>query len=227
MTSRKRPATRAKNTEIAGLRIIGGHFRGRKLAYSGDLRTRPMKDRVREALFNLLGRAVEGKVAIDLFAGTGALALEALSRGAKQAVAVEMHRPTARLIWQNAAALGIERQSGHHAERDEYEGKHRAERGEYFEVVTGDAFFWAGKMPDLGAAPWLVFCSPPYEFYVARMDDMFGLLNRLINAAPAESLFAVEADERFDFTLLPKQGEWDVRRYPPAILGIWEKRASS
>jgi 16S rRNA (guanine966-N2)-methyltransferase len=66
-----------------------------------------MKDRVREALFNLLGRAVKDKIAIDLFAGTGALALEALSRGASRAIAIEMHRPTARLIWQNAASLGI------------------------------------------------------------------------------------------------------------------------
>ena len=68
-----------------------------------------MKDRVREALFNLLGRTVEGKIAIDLFAGTGALALEALSRGALRAVAIEMHRPTARLIWQNAAEFGTSR----------------------------------------------------------------------------------------------------------------------
>ena len=77
--SRRGPPTAA--TRPVGVRIIGGKFRGRKLEYSGDPRTRPMKDRVREALFNLLGHGVEGKVAIDLFAGTGALALEALSRG--------------------------------------------------------------------------------------------------------------------------------------------------
>ncbi len=60
------------------LRIIGGVHRGRKLEYSGDPRTRPMKDRVREAVFNLLGPDVAGKYVIDLFAGTGALGLEAL-----------------------------------------------------------------------------------------------------------------------------------------------------
>ena len=98
LRQRKAPAFSAKFADMAGLRIIGGRFRGRKLAYSGDPRTRPMKDRVREALFNLLGRAVEGKTAIDLFAGTGALAFEALSRGAARAVAIELHRPTARLI---------------------------------------------------------------------------------------------------------------------------------
>ena len=67
---------------MAGLRIIGGQFRGRRLTYHGDPLTRPMKDRVREAVFNLLWPGAEGAVAIDLFAGTGALGLEALSRGA-------------------------------------------------------------------------------------------------------------------------------------------------
>jgi len=98
-------------TTPVGVRIIGGSFRGRKLEYSGDLRTRPMKDRVREALFNLLSNAVKGKVAIDLFAGTGALALEALSRGASRAVFIERHRPTAQAILRNSATLGVNRSS--------------------------------------------------------------------------------------------------------------------
>jgi 16S rRNA (guanine966-N2)-methyltransferase len=225
MTNRRRSPTHAKTVDLAGIRIIGGQFRGRKLLYSGDLRTRPMKDRVREALFNLLGRAVAGKIAIDLFAGTGALAFEALSRGASRAVAVETHRPTARLLLQNAASLRIEPDRQPFAKRDEYSVNDFAMRGGCFEVVTGDAFLWARKMPELGTVPWIVFCSPPYEFYVSRKDDILGLLNQLIEAAPAESLFAVESDERFDFALLPNPGEWDVRRYPPAVLGIWEKRA--
>ncbi len=104
--SHRGPSTAAARP--VGVRIIGGRFRGRKLEYSGDLRTRPMKDRVREALFNLLGHAVEGKIAIDLFAGTGALALEALSRGASRAVLIERHRPTAQTIHRNATTLGVE-----------------------------------------------------------------------------------------------------------------------
>ena len=55
------------------LRIIGGKFRGRLLQYAGDPRTRPMKDQVREAVFNLVGPSVVGKDVIDLFAGTGGL----------------------------------------------------------------------------------------------------------------------------------------------------------
>ena len=171
-----------------------------------------MKDRVREALFNLLGRAVAGKTVIDLFAGTGALALEALSRGASRAVAIEMHRPTARLIVQNAESLGIPAS---------YESRVAPEVG--IAVVTSDTFHWAKQSPDLGKAPLLVFCSPPYELYESRKDDMLELLRRLLDVAPAKSLFAVEADERFDFGLLPNAADWDIRSYPPAILGIWEK----
>ena len=88
-------------------RIIGGQLRGKKLFYSGDDRTRPMKDRVREAVFNLLGPAVVGKHALDLFAGTGALGFEALSRGAAAATFVERHFPTADHLRQTAASLGV------------------------------------------------------------------------------------------------------------------------
>src|SRR5688500_17604840 len=88
------------------VRIIGGSFRGRTLSYSGDARTRPMKDRVREAMFNLLAERIRGKHAIDLFAGTGVLGLEALSRGATKATLIERHLPTAKLIEQNAKTIG-------------------------------------------------------------------------------------------------------------------------
>ena len=63
------------------LRIVGGKFRGRKLDYGGDRRVRPMKDRVREALFNLIGPGVKGKHAVDVFGGTGAIGLEGPQSG--------------------------------------------------------------------------------------------------------------------------------------------------
>lgn len=185
-----------------GLRIVGGQFRGRRLLYGGDARVRPMKDRTREAIFNLLGTTVPGKHAIDLFAGTGALALEALSRGATRATLLEMHGPTAAIVRQNIATLGVEAVS---------------------EVVTGDAFRWWRRRPDLGATPWLVFCSPPYAFFVERQDEMLELIRTMLEAAPADSLFVVESDQRFDPGLLPDPPAWDVRQYPPAVVGILEK----
>ncbi len=73
--------------------------------------------------------------------------------------------------------------------------------------------------------PWIVFCSPPYAFFVDRRDEMLKLIGTLIDQAPAESMFIVEADERFDFGLLPAAEEWDLRNYPPAHVGLWIKPA--
>lgn len=98
------------------MRIIGGAFRGRKLASVGKgdeaARLRPTSDRVRESLFNVLmsrfADRVEGALVLDLFAGTGALGLEALSRGAKRAVFVENGRVAQRILRQNIALCGVE-----------------------------------------------------------------------------------------------------------------------
>lgn len=180
-------------------RIIGGKFRGRKLLYSGDARTRPMKDRVREAVFNLMSDQMQDKHAIDLFAGTGALGLEAISRGATRATFIEQHFPTADLIRRNATELGA---------------------SDLCTIEPANTFIWAKRKPELGEQPWVVFCSPPYAFYVDRKPQMLELIGGLIEAAPAGSIVVVEADDRFDFSELPQPDTWDVREYPPAIIGL-------
>ena len=88
-------------------RIVGGDLRRRTLAFAPAARTRPMKDRVRESLFDLLGPRVRGAVAIDLFAGTGALGFESISRGAARAVFVERHFPTADAIRRSARSVVV------------------------------------------------------------------------------------------------------------------------
>jgi hypothetical protein len=70
----------------------------------------------------------------------------------------------------------------------------------------------------------VVFCSPPYELYVSHIAEMLALIGELLTHAPIGSLFAVEADERFNFSLLPDENRWDVREYPPAIVGILRMR---
>lgn len=162
-----------------------------------------MKDRLREAIFNLIGPAVRDKHAVDLFAGTGAIGLEAISRGAARATLIEQHFPTAEIIRQNVAALGVE---------------------ETTRIVTSNVFVWQKRGPELGTAPWAVFCSPPYDFYVERTDEMLQLIVGLAESAPAESIFLVESDERFDFGLLPEPEDWNIRSYPPAVVGIWVRR---
>ena len=146
--------------ETTELRIIGGHFRGSKLRYHGDPVTRPMKERVRESIFNLISTDATGKHAIDLFAGTGALGLEAISRGATQATFIEKHIPTARVVEENIAALGLQEQT---------------------DLLMTSAFLWSKR--DLPTAhfdlPWLVFCSPPYAFFVDRQEEMLKLIGAL------------------------------------------------
>jgi len=69
-----------------------------------------------------------------------------------------------------------------------------------------------------------VFCSPPYDFYVTRADEMLQMIGGLIESAPVGSAFVVEADARFDFQTLPDPAAWDVRSYPPAVVGIYWKK---
>jgi 16S rRNA (guanine966-N2)-methyltransferase len=94
------------------MRIVGGQFGGRPLAAPGDDRTRPTTDRVRESVFNILSHGIpdfelEGAKVLDLFAGTGALGLEALSRGAAFCLFVEEEAEARALIRRNVEALGL------------------------------------------------------------------------------------------------------------------------
>lgn len=185
------------------LRIIGGALRGRHLNYSGDPRTRPMKDNIREAVFNLIGGWTPGKFAIDLFAGSGALGLEALSRGAVHALFIERHIDTARLISANVRELGLTSHST---------------------IVEADTLFWGRNWspaadPHAGH-PWLVFCSPPYDLYVQEPDRLLELLARLLQLAPADSVFVVESDSRFDSRRLPQFDQWRIRAYQPAVIHV-------
>ncbi len=236
-----RPARRgALSVDAAGVdtdvRIIGGRFRGRRLRYHGDPVVRPMKHRVREAIFNLISTDVIGRHAIDLFAGTGALGLEAISRGAASATLIEKHVPTARIVEENIRTLEVE---------------------DCVTLLVTSAFLWAkrdlvkSQEPQVksendsstldprtptGDSPWLVFCSPPYDFFVDRRDEMFHLLGSVRQHAPASSVLVVEADERFDFGVLTASPSamdpaglaadaagWRVCAYPPAVIGIWAK----
>ncbi len=199
---RKRESAAQPARRPLGVRIIGGRLRGRRLAYSGDARTRPMKDRLREAIFNLIGPAVKGLHAVDLFAGTGALGLEAISRGAARATLIEQHFPTANLIRRSIAELRLD---------------------EVCRVVAADTFVWWRRGPDLGTQAQVVFCSPPYDLYTTRTAEMVELICGLFQASPPGTFLVVEADHRFDFARLPGHESADIRRYPPAMIGLFRK----
>ena len=113
----RRPSTASRNASapgrralalypLAGLRIIAGTHRGRRIAAPKGAHTRPTGDRVREALFNLVG-PVDGASVLDLYAGSGALGLEALSRGARRCLFAETDAAACRVIRGNLEALGL------------------------------------------------------------------------------------------------------------------------
>lgn len=123
------------------MRIIAGTAKGRPLSAPRGMKTRPTSERVRGAIFNVLGQWCEGEVVLDLFAGTGALGLEALSRGAARAVLVDFGREAARSCRENAEAVGFSGQV------------------EVLELPVERALGLLGKR---GEQFSLVFMDPPY-----------------------------------------------------------------
>lgn len=110
-------AKRSKAAQASNLRIIGGHLRGRKFSIAGDFEgLRPTGDRIRETLFNWLQGSVAGAHCLDLFAGSGALAIEALSRGAQKVIAFDNNKQVIKHLqhikgeWQLGPEFVIEQQ---------------------------------------------------------------------------------------------------------------------
>src|SRR5215204_3935346 len=89
------------------MRVIAGEFRSRRLKTLPGLETRPTPDRLRESLFNILASRIEGVTFLDAYAGTGAVGIEALSRGAARAIFIERTRAATEIIRENLAALNL------------------------------------------------------------------------------------------------------------------------
>ena len=92
---------------MSGLRVIGGQARGRRLKMVPGDKTRPITDRVKESLFNIIGPGIVGGSFLDLFAGTGSVGIEALSRGADEAWFVEAHARALATIHENLLQVGL------------------------------------------------------------------------------------------------------------------------
>jgi len=200
----RRPLPAGEEEAASAPRIIGGELRHRSLEFTPAARTRPMKDRVRESLFNLLGIDVKNTVALDLFAGTGALGFEAVSRGAVRAVLCERHFPTADVLRRSARSLGLESR---------------------VEVRPGDVLLWAKRLPPLPTdLPWVVFVSPPWSFFSEHWAELKALIEVVMVAAPVGSTMVVEADTSFDAANLPEAAAWETREVPPAVLHFWRRR---
>ena len=120
------------------MRIISGISKGKRLVTPKHQSIRPTSDRVKESIFNILGGVVEGKAVLDLFAGTGNLGIEALSRGAKKALFVEKGRESLRLIKKNLAQCKLEVQSEILAKNVNRAIGILKRRGESFDLILMD-----------------------------------------------------------------------------------------
>ena len=129
------------------MRITGGEYRNRRLLAPRGGATRPTSDRVRQALFNILRERTAGSRFLDLFAGSGAVGLEALSRAARSAVFVESARPALNALRSNLRSLGAGRRA---------------------EIVPGDYRAALKRLAAAGETFDLVFADPPYRMSSAR-----------------------------------------------------------
>ncbi len=135
------------------VRIIGGDWRSRVIHFPDSAGLRPTPDRVRETLFNWLGQRLDGKICLDLFAGSGALGFEALSRGAAQVVMVEQSQSVVRSLTENAQRLGAASAAIVNADALQYlRGPKRR-----FDIVFLDPPFNQSLLPAVLASlpPWL------------------------------------------------------------------------
>ena len=131
------------------MRVIAGEFRSRRLKSIPGAATRPTPDRLRETLFDILQTRIRGAIFLDAYAGTGAVGIEALSRGASHAFFLERNRAAVEAIRENLAALQIERRAT---------------------VVTGPVLLTIANY-----SAHIVFMDPPYELeseYVAVLDQL-------------------------------------------------------
>jgi 16S rRNA (guanine966-N2)-methyltransferase len=124
------------------MRVIAGKYRSRVLKGPGSLRLRPTSDRLRETLFNVLGPSIEDSLFIDLFAGTGAVGIEAISRGARETIFVESNPKAARLIRENINTLEIQQTA---------------------ELLEASALRGLERMATRHLLADFIFLDPPYE----------------------------------------------------------------
>jgi 16S rRNA (guanine(966)-N(2))-methyltransferase RsmD len=182
------------------IRIVAGSLRGRKLTVVVHAGLRPTPQRVREAFFSILGNAVPGRPFVDVFAGTGVVGLEALSRGASSATFVERDFRLAGDIDGHLRQFGVARQA---------------------QLVRTDVYRWAERWRP-PAGPVNVFVSPPFPDLEQRPDDFRRLIEGLQAKLPAGSVLTVQVEDTFDPATLPDAERWEPRRYGRNVLLFWE-----
>ncbi len=162
------------------MRIISGEFRGRRLRSLHGPSVRPTADRLKETLFDIIGPAIRGALVLDVFAGTGSIGLEAISRGAAEVVFIESETEACRLIRQNLELCGV---------KDGYR------------LLQQDAFSGLRLLARRGVSADVAFLDPPYDFGPYR--DLLEIIFNMRLAMAQQARVVVEHDR---WAALPESG---------------------
>lgn len=157
------------------MQIIGGKYKNRKIQSPKGDQTRPTSARLREALFNICQSSIDGATFLDLFAGSGAMGLEALSRGAIQATFIDNHKECLRAIQSSVDSFAKE---------------------EKVEILYGDVFQYLEKLAKRGKQYTIIYADPPYESYHhdrSYSTKIVELIDQSTLLAPGGLLFVEDA----------------------------------
>ncbi len=193
------------------MRIIAGEHRGRSILPPDGSATRPITDRAKQSLFDVLAPRIDGALVYDCFCGTGSMGLEALSRGAKFASFFDADRPALARLAQNITNLQV------------------AERSR---IVAGDLFKWfhlANTRPQAANASGadIIFLDPPYKFLQTQADELLQLaLHMTATHLRPDGLVVFRHDGK-DTLSLPRLTATDVREYGGMTIELLELDAPS
>jgi 16S rRNA (guanine966-N2)-methyltransferase len=180
---------------FAQVRIIAGEFRGRQLLAPESDTTRPITDRVKQSLFDIIAPLIPDSIIYDCFAGTGSMGLESLSRGAAGAVFFERDRSAVKRLKENIQSLKVEDRST---------------------VVSDDIFRWFGsastQVATAGRAA-VVFLDPPYRFLTSNADELRLLAHQLRSGHLRDDGIIIFRHDARDRLELPDLARYDEREY--------------
>lgn len=175
------------------MRVIAGEFRGRTILAPASDVTRPVTDRVKQSVFDILMPWMAGAVVYDCFSGTGSMGLECLSRGASHATFFEADKSAGTLLKKNIATLEVEGRST---------------------VIAGDLFHWfAAKGPAGGKPADLIFLDPPYRFLRERSAELRSLAIAFAEKHLAADGLVIFRHDAADALPLPTLVVRDERKY--------------
>jgi len=171
------------------MRIISGELKTRSIKAPKGQEFRPTTDRVKENVFNILGERTRGANVMDLYAGSGSLGIEALSRGAKRALFIDNSKEAAEVIKKNLEDLNIDNKA---------------------DVIKGDAVNELRRLVEGGFIFDLIFLDPPYNIEVVKLRDIFTLLAKCFSSS---GLIVFESGTDLSDSLVASIKEIDKREY--------------